>query len=61
MFIEKWQLMFLYIGRMDWGAGHLTIIVGTGSGTFADKNCPPDQAFFNFFSGFARGDARGWN
>ena len=37
MFIKKWQLIFLYIGRLDWGAGHLTIIVGTGDGAFAKK------------------------
>ena len=49
MFIEKWHLIFLYIGRMEWGAGHLTILIGTGDGAFANKNCPPDQAFFNFF------------
>ena len=33
----KWQLIFLYIGRMGWEAGHLIIIVGTGSGAFAKK------------------------
>ena len=33
-------LSFLYIGRMDWGVRHLTIIVGTGDGAFANKNCP---------------------
>ena len=61
--------MFLYIGRMDWRAGHLTIIVGTGRGVFANKNCPQGRAFdSNFFKGpgfvrgFARrGDACGWN
>ena len=26
--------MILYIDRMDWGAGYLTIIVGTGGGAF---------------------------
>ena len=40
MFIKNWQLMFLYIGLMDWGAGHLTIIVGTGDGAFANERCP---------------------
>ena len=34
---------------MDWGAGHLTIIVGTGGGAFANKNCPQDRAFEHFF------------
>ena len=33
-------IKILYIDRMDWGAGHLTIIVGTGGGAFVDKNCP---------------------
>ena len=45
----KWQLIILYIDRMDWGAGHLTIIVGTGGGAFANKNCPQDRAFEHFF------------
>ena len=46
------------------GAGHLTIIVGTRGGAFANKNCPQGQAFDFFFSsaqGLPRGDARGWN
>ena len=34
---------------MDWGAGHLTIIVGTGGGAFANKNCPQGRAFEQFF------------
>ena len=34
---------------MDWGTGHLTIIVGTGDGAFANNNCPQDRAFVNFF------------
>ena len=34
---------------MDWGAGHLTIIVGTGGGAFDNKNCPQDRAFEQFF------------
>ena len=34
---------------MDWGAGHLTIIEGTGSGAFANKNCPQGRAFDQFF------------
>ena len=41
MFIEKWQCIFLFIiGLMDWGAEHLTVIVGTGGGSFANKSCP---------------------
>ena len=46
MFIEKWQLIPLYIGGMDWGPGHLTIIVGTGD--------PQGRTFVHFFSN-ARG------
>ena len=34
---------------MDWGAGHLTIIVGTGAVALADKNCPQGWAFEFFF------------
>ena len=34
---------------MDWGAGHLTIIVGTGGGPFANKKCPQGRAFELFF------------
>ena len=34
---------------MDWGAGHLTIIVGTGSGAFANKYCPQGRAFEQCF------------
>ena len=49
MSIEKWQLTFLYIGRMDWGTENLTIVIGTGGGAFANENCPPDRAFFIFF------------
>ena len=44
------------------GAGHLTIIVGTGGagggGAFANKNCPQGRAFEQFFQmpgGFSRG------
>ena len=28
MFIKKLQLIFLYFGLMDWGVGHLTVVVG---------------------------------
>ena len=34
---------------MDWGAGHLTIIVETGGGAFTNKNCPQGRAFEQFF------------
>ena len=41
-----------------WSAGlggrHLAIIVGTGGGAFANKNCPQGRAFDEFFSS-ARG------
>ena len=54
---------------MDWEAGHLTIIEGTGGGKFANqKNCPQGRAFDQFFqkSGVCPGvclggDAHGWN
>ena len=29
MFIKIWQLIILYIDRMDWRAGHLTTTEGT--------------------------------
>ena len=32
---------------MDWGAGHLTIIVGTGGRAFANKNCPQSRTLFS--------------
>ena len=38
-----------YIGQMDWGPGHSTIIVGTGGGAFANKNCSQGWAFDQFF------------
>ena len=52
MFINKRQLMFLYkcIGLMDCGARHLTIIVGTGVGQFANENYLLSQTFDHFFS-----------
>ena len=63
-----WQLIILYIDRMDWGAGHLTTTEGTGGGAFANKNYPQGRAFEIIFKclGYARGftrggDARGWN
>ena len=34
---------------MDWRAGHLTVIVGTGGGAFANNSCPQCQAFDQFF------------
>ena len=41
---------------MEPRARHLTIIVGTGGGAFANKNCPQCWAFDHFFKcpGFAR-------
>ena len=40
---------------IDWGAGHLTVIVGTVGGAFGNKNCPLGRAFDHFFKclGFA--------
>ena len=45
----------------DLGAGHLTIIVGTGGRAFIKKYCPQGRVFDKFFKcpGFARGFARG--
>ena len=39
----------MFIDRIDWGAGHMTIIVGTGGGAFANKSCPQGRAFEQFF------------
>ena len=67
MFIKIWQLIILYIDRMDWRAGHLTTIEGTGGEAFANKNCPQGRAFEQFFQmpgvcpRVCPGDARGWN
>ena len=50
--------MFLYIGPMDWGAGHLTVIVGTGGvGHLPIKIARRAGHLANFFKcpGFARG------
>ena len=49
MFIKIWQPITLHIDRMDWRAGHLTTTEGTGGGAFANKNCPQDRAFEQFF------------
>ena len=57
MFVKKWKLIFSQIGRMNWGAGHLIIIEGTGGWAFANKDCPRGRAFDQFFKcpGFAWG------
>ena len=63
--LKIWQLIILYIDRMDWRAGHLTTTEGTGGGAFnakfANKNCPQGRAFEQFFKcpGYARGFAGG--
>ena len=49
MFIKIWQLITLYIDRMDWRAGHLTTTEGTGGEAFANKKCPQVRAFEQFF------------
>ena len=61
MFIRKWQLMFLYIAVLyialvKWGAGHLTVIIGTEGGTFANESCPRAECLTNLpqCPGFAR-------
>ena len=58
MFIKKWQLIsVLYIALMDWGIGHLTVIVRTGGGVFANESCPQGRAFNQFLPipGVSRG------
>ena len=55
---------FVYIGLMDYGAGHLTVIVEMGTGAFANESCLLGQAFDKCFSnawGKGGGDACGWN
>ena len=37
MFIKILHLIFLYIDRMDWRAGHLTTTEGTGGGHLPTK------------------------
>ena len=54
MFVKIWQLIILYIDRMDWRAGHLTTTERTGDGTFANKNA-------RGFAWGGEGGARGWN
>ena len=49
MLIKIWQLIILYIDRMDWRAGHSTTTEGTEGGAFANKNCPQGRAFELFF------------
>ena len=61
MFIKKWQLIFLYTGRMaDWGAGHLTVIVGRGAEHLPTKIAHRAGLLTNFSNAQGR-DARGWN
>ena len=49
---QKWQLIFLYIGRMDWGAAGRAFDHHSrkGDGAFANKNCPQGRAFDQLFS-----------
>ena len=63
MFIKEWQPILLNIGRMDWGAANLTIIVGTDAGHLPTKIARWVGYLTNFFkySRFARGDVRGCN
>ena len=46
------------MGGLDWGVGHLNIIVGTEGSAFANKNCPQVEAFAQFFQmpGFCPGE-----
>ena len=39
----------LHIVLMDWGSGHLTIIVGTGTGHLPTKIFPQGRAFDQYF------------
>ena len=48
MFIRKWQLMFLYIGLMDWGRT-FDRHSRNGGGAFANENCQQCRALINFF------------
>ena len=68
MFIKIWQLIILYIDRMDWRAGRLNTTEGTGGGAFTNKNCSQGRAFEKNISnawgmpgGLPGGDARGRN
>ena len=67
MFIKIWQLIILYIDRMDRKAGHLNTTEGTGGGHLPTKTARRAGHLNNFFkcAGYARGlpgeDARGWN
>ena len=43
MSIKIWQLIILYIDRMDWRAGHFATTgrnEGWPGGAFTNKNCP---------------------
>ena len=48
---------------MDWGVGHLTVVIGMGGGAFANESSLQGWAFAHFFwcSGICSGGARGWN
>ena len=65
MFIKIWQLIILYIDRMDRRAGRLTTTEGTGAGHLPTKIARRARYLKYFFKcpGYARGggDADGWN
>ena len=58
MLIKIWQLIILYIDRMDWRAGHSTTTEGTGGGAFAKKKLPAGPGIWTIFSN-ARGMLEG--
>ena len=71
MFIKIYQLIILYIDRMNWRAGHLTTTEGTEAGHLPTKIVRRAGHLSDFFKypgyargmpgGLPRGDARGWN
>ena len=68
MFIKIGELIFLQITPMDWGAEHLTNIVGVGGGGICQQKLPTQgRAFDQIFRmpedkpDICPGEARGWN
>ena len=60
MFIKK-MATNVFVYWSDWGAGHLIITIGTGTGHLPTKIARRAGNLTNFFKGlgFARGYARG--
>ena len=61
MIIKIWQLIILYIDRMNWRAGHLTTTEGMGGGHLPKKIARRAGHLSDFFKcpGYARGFSRG--